>query len=550
MTATAAALPQLSSARFGPASMVWPLAAMAMVLALQLSMVFTRSVNWDEFWFYYHVAEFGRGNLSQPLQSLHVRLFAWLPGVPGNSIDHILTGRLAMLVCEMATMGAIYCIARRFAGQAASLLAALAYVTAGFVFQHGFSFRTDPMAAALLMWALAILLRARLSVVALASFALLVALATMITIKVILYAPAFIGIAWLRWSESGRTMATAARLMLAGFATLACFAVLYWWHSQDLTAAASGAGMATAAGNWMFFIGVPPYWQMILKAVAISPVLVVLIAASPTLIGRSSLSLAEKLSLGGLWLPVLTPAFYTNTAGYFYVFMLAPVAAACVLAIEAGAQRYTVRLISLVLLLITCGLFVQEDRQVITRQRSIAEAAAQAFPQPVAYFDHNGMLPSFDKANYLMTPSGLDAYRAAGVASYRAEMERRAVPLLLANDAALTAMLEGDDSVLLPADAAALRSSYIPLWGPLRIAGVDLQAGDQRVHEFLVPGTYTVTGAAITIDGAQYLPGSRVEITRGSRVLSAADGDTRLVWGQNAPQINAEWSEGPIYVDF
>jgi hypothetical protein len=277
---------------------------------------------------------------------------------------------------------------------------------------------------------------------------------------------------------------------------------------------------------------------------------VVLIAASPTLISRSNLSLVEKLSLGGLWLPVLTPAFYTNTAGYFYVFMLAPVTAACALAIEAGAQRYTVRLISLVLLLITCGLFVQEDRQVITRQRSIAEAAAQAFPQPVAYFDHNGMLPSFDKANYLMTPSGLDAYRAVGVASYRAEMERRAVPLLLANDAALTAMLEGDDSVLLPADATALRSTYIPLWGPLRIAGVDLQAGDQRVHEFLVPGTYTVTGAAITIDGAQYLPGSQVEITRGLRVLSAADGDTRLVWGQNAPRINAEWSEGPIYVDF
>ena len=67
-------------------SAVWPLLAIGLLLTMQLSMVFTRAVNWDEFWFYYHVADFARGTLAQPLQSLHVRLFAWLPGLPGSGV--------------------------------------------------------------------------------------------------------------------------------------------------------------------------------------------------------------------------------------------------------------------------------------------------------------------------------------------------------------------------------------------------------------------------------------------------------------------------------
>ena len=421
---TEAPLMAPAAGRWHSSSFAWPLGAIGVVLVLQLTMIFTRAVNWDEFWFYHHVAEFARGNMAQPLQSLHVRLFAWLPGLPGNTIDHIAIARLAMLACEVLVVGAIYCIARRFAGRPEALLAALAYVTAGFVFQHGFSFRTDPMATAALMWALVLLLRSRLDVRAIAAIALLVAVATMITIKVVLYAPAFLGIAWLRWSESGLARSVAVRLVVIGIATLACFAALYAWHSQALTGEATGAGMASAAGSWMFFLGVPPYLDMMVKAVMISPVLVVLVALSPLLIGKAALSRAEKVALGSLWLLVLTPLFYTNSAAYFYVFMLAPVAASCVIAARAAVERYDARSLSLVMLLIIGGIFALEDRQVIDRQRSIAEAADTLFAKPVAYFDHNGMLPAFDKANYLMTPSAMASYRASGIASYRAEMEQ------------------------------------------------------------------------------------------------------------------------------
>ena len=49
--------------------------AIAVVLGLQLQLVFTRSVNWDEFYFLGQVHKFVRGELTVPLQTLHVRLF-------------------------------------------------------------------------------------------------------------------------------------------------------------------------------------------------------------------------------------------------------------------------------------------------------------------------------------------------------------------------------------------------------------------------------------------------------------------------------------------
>src|SRR3546814_14621833 len=68
---------------------------------------------------------------------------------------------------------------------------ALAYLTGGYVFQHGFSYRADPMAAAFLMGSLWLLLSSRLDAKAIIAAALLAALALLTTIKVVFSAPAF-----------------------------------------------------------------------------------------------------------------------------------------------------------------------------------------------------------------------------------------------------------------------------------------------------------------------------------------------------------------------
>ncbi|MCB2065091.1 MAG: hypothetical protein KDE15_00455 [Erythrobacter sp.] len=534
----------------GANSAVWPTVAIGLLLAFQLSMVLTRSINWDEFWFYYHVADFARGNLAQPLQSLHVRLFAWLPGMPGSGVDKIVTARVVMLGCEVATLAAICAIARRFVQPSVALGAALLYLSAGFVLQHGFAFRTDPMATATLMSALAILARARLAALPLLAFALLVAVAGMITMKAVLFAPAFLGLAWLRWSEARFALATALRLAAAGLAAVAIFVALYQWHSAALTQATGGAEMAAGAAGWMFFLGVPPYWQMGVKAVLTAPVLFLLALAAPVITWRSTRPVAEKWALTGLWLPLLLPLFYTNTAAYFYAFMLAPVSVSAALALQAALARYSLRLIVGVLAVMATGVFALEDRAVIHRQRELVEVTEALLPSGTAYFDHNGMIPSLRKANWLVTPAVLDAYRAGGVASYRATMEAEAVPLLLANDEVIEAMLAGDDSVLLPVDAEALRDNYLPFWGPIRLAGYALPAGSDRLREVLVPGSYTVLGGTAVIDGTAHPEGSLVTLSRGTHRIAAPAGAVRLQWGDHLAPPLRPWDDGALYVGF
>jgi len=531
-------------------SAAWPLAAIGLLLAMQLSMVFTRAVNWDEFWFYYHVADFERGVLTQPLQSLHVRLFAWLPALPGSGIDKIVTARLVMLGCEVVTLGAIYALACRFVERPVALLAALLYLSAGFVMQHGFSFRTDPMATAALMSALAVLARCRLALLPLLAFATLVAVAGMVTMKVALYAPAFIGVAWMRWNEDRFAPATALRLVAAAVATVAVFAALYIWHSAALTQATEGTAMAASASRWMFFLGVPPYWQMGVKAALTAPILTLLALAAPFAIWRSDVAGSAKWALTGLWLPITLPLFYTNTAAYFYVFMLAPVAVSVVVALQAALARYSLLLVTAVLAIMATGIFAIEDRYTIQRQRELVETAEALLPEGSAYFDHNGMLPSFTKANYLMTPAALDAYRRTGAPKYRAAMEARPVPLLLANDDVIMAILQGEDGVLLPEDAEALRENYLPFWGPIHLAGRALAAGTDETVSWLVPGDYTVLGGTVVIDGFVHPAGSIVTLARGEHRIAAPDSAVRLQWGDHLAPPRQAWEDEPLYVGF
>ena len=531
-------------------SAVWPLLAIGLLLIMQLSMVFTRAVNWDEFWFYYHVADFARGTLAQPLQSLHVRLFAWLPGLPGSGVEKIQVARVVMLACEAATLFAIYALARRFVQRPAAVLAALLYLSAGYVLQHGFSFRTDPMATAALMSALAILGRARLNVLSLAAFALLIAVAGMITIKTALYAPAFLGLAWMRWAEDDFAPGTAIRLIAAALATVALFMAIYVWHASALTQATQGTDMAASASRWMFFLGVPEYWEMGVKAVLTAPILFLLAFLTPLAVWRSDLPTPAKLALTALWLPLTLPLFYTNSAAYFYVFMLAPVAVSVGITAQILLDRYPLALVTGVLAMLAAGAFLLEDRETVERQQALVEAAERLLPEGTAYFDHNGMLPSFVKANNLMTPAGINDYLLRARPYYHEEMERTVVPLLVANDELIETMLQGGDSYFLPEDTAALRDTYINAWGPLWLAGFAFESNAPITREVRVPGQYQVEGSPLQIDGKIWQPDDTVQLDRGMHTFTAVGNSGRLIWKTEAPLPLGAWDDGQLYVGF
>ena len=554
MTAIAAPassrVPRRSAGLTGVGATVWPVAGIVLVLSMQLSMVFTRAVNWDEFWFYYHVADFARGNLAQPLQSLHVRLFAWLPAVTGSSVDAIITARTVMLVCEAATVSAIYLSARMFASRPVSALSALLYVSAGFVFQHGFSFRTDPMVTALLMSGIAIALRAPLRLPYTLAIGTLLAVATMISIKSVLYAPAFLGIAWYRWSRAGRTFASGLLLASIPAAAACIFAALYALHARDVTGAATGSAMAAGASRWMFTLGLPPYWQMGLKAITTAPLLFLLAVAAPFAIVRSNRERSEKWALAGLWLPLLLPFVYVNTAAYFYAFMLAPVCIAITAPLQHAVARYSARMLAIAATLLATGIFLMEDREIIDRQRELTAQVESLVPAGTAYFDHNGMVASLSKANWLVTPAGLAAYRQEGRPVYREAMEAQVVPIFLANDIVFDNLLAGDTRHFLPADAEVLTGHYLPFWGPIRIAGFALERDEQREAEVLVPGTYTVSGGPIAINGVTHEPASTVTLQRGMATLEAGEEAARLQWGDGLTPPAQKWDGGPLYVGF
>ncbi|TIX51837.1 ArnT family glycosyltransferase [Alteraurantiacibacter aquimixticola] len=537
-------------ARFSPSSIAWPLAAIGLVLAMQLTMVFTRPVNWDEFWFHYHVHEFVRGAQQNPLQSLHGRLFAWLTAIPGNTVEAIAMARLVMLGCEMLTLGAIYALARRFTTSGIAALAALLYISAGFVFQHGFSFRTDPMITAALMWALVVLARTRLRLPEILAFGLLAGFATMISVKTVLLAPAFAGIAWLRFAKSNRDPRMALRIVACSVAALAAFLTIYSWHASGLGTgsqeANSNAG-GTLAGSlaWMFFLGIPPYWHMFAKGAMIAVVLTALACWTPRLLWKEDRDRAEKIALAGLWFPMLCPLFYTNTAPYFYAYSMAPVAVSVVWAAEKLVARYDLRKIAMLLLVLTAALLITEDRQTVSRQKQVVEAADAMFAEDIAYFDHDGMIARFDKANDFLTPWGMAQYAQRGTSIYRETMEQRTVPLLLANADVLQEAMDGEPVPLTETDIAALRGNYIRYWGPFYVAGKRVDGAGQE--EFLVPGPYRVAEGSVAVDGTTYDAGDAMEIARGTRNLS---GEGTLIWNGVGDKPAEAWDDGPLYVDF
>ena len=548
----------------GVHSAIWPLAALAIAAGLQFTLVLRRAINWDEFWYYSLIEKFAAGSLSNPLQTVHVHLFGWLVALPGNGVDHIVTGRLFMAGAEFVTLTSIAAIAAHFTDRKTGLLCALAFLSSIFVFQHGFSFRVDPLAAALAMASLAILLKARLGPLAIAAFALLLGLAGMVTIKAILLAPAFAGIAWLRLAEARRPIPTAARIAACVIAAATTFGLLYWLHSAALDQnlgvreVQSGGTFVKGAANYAIALGLPAYPQYVLKNVTHSPLQAALLIAAPFAILRSGLSRDRKIALAGLLATGLVFFLYRNTLPYFYAFILPPIVCAAAPAMRLAVQRSSALIAAGALLASTFILWLAEPASPIDKQRRIIDAAEEIFPSPVAYFDFCAMLGTFEKVSPFMTTWGMDRYRQAGVPVLRRRMERVTVPLVLASEQQAYLTFEQllttsePSSYFLEEDAEALRGNYIHFWGPFWLAGKTIAPGEAEQHdEFLVPGPYTVHDAAIRVNGTVHEPGDIITLQRGDHMLQVpGDESARLMWGEALREPRQPPPERPFWTDF
>ncbi|WP_230280148.1 hypothetical protein [Croceicoccus sp. Ery15] len=546
-TGPRAALPDAESA-------IWPSVAIALLLIAQAVMVHTRAINWDEFWYYSQIIGFKDGRLGLPLQTFHARAFAWLTLLDGNGVEQIVVARMVMLALELATLVAIFLLARRFADLAPSLMATLAYVSFSYVFQNGFSFRADPFATCLLMWSLVVLTRAPINPTSLLLASTLVGLAGIFTIKSILFLPAFAGMAWMRWREADQSPRMA--LLLVGFAIMSavCFALLYAFHRTGMPLAPASAGhgarLSANAAQYMFFVGKPPNAGMALKGLLLSPGTTVAILAAPLLIWHSSMQSEEKLALAGMGSIILTLLFYRNTASYYFVFMLAPVSVSLAPVMTAVLKKVRPSVATAALSASTIFLFAISNHAVLARQSAVEEGVRRLFPTPVAYFDHANTLPDFDKRNLLLMPWAMQAYRDAGVPHYRQEMERRPIPLVLENWWVLSDVLRAtDETQFLPADVAALQSNYIEWQWPVWVAGRQIAPGANGQQEFLVPGEYRLIGGELAVDGKSFTQGDTITLTRGyHRIVNPGRNAVKLIWADIVGRPRELPPRGPLWV--
>jgi hypothetical protein len=540
----------------GVSSIFWPVAGIVLALAGHLYLALTRAINWDEFYHYSQVQKLAQGTLTEPLQTLYTRAFVWVVNLPGVGVDHIVAIRMFMFLCIVVVAVAIFGSASRFVGRVPAAFCSLIYLTAGYVLQHGTSFRFDAPAAALLMTAAWMLLRFRLSIGPILAVGLLAGLSAMLTIKTILYAPVFLGIAWLLWSEADNKRRLLFQLAAVGVAALGSFALIYLAHASSLAGNSDVEAMkvVSRAGGKMFHFGYVTYWLSMVKGVQLSLVLALVILAFPVMVWKGALSKPEKWAITGFYLPILTLFFYHNTAPYFYVYMLPPVTVACGVVLAPLVARY--RAVSVTGLLLLGGGFVfyNEPPNTIERQRQILRVADTMFPGGVAYFDSCAMLGSFPKANVFMTPWGIDQYLLGGFPSLEETMASKPVPLMVNDDYMFEEALNGKAPVraFLPGDLAAIRDTFVHLWGPFWIAGEDIPArASGHAFKVRVPGFYTVRGASVTIGDRVVAPGQFVHLDRGVyRASTAGANGARLIWGKDIEVPVQPDAGGSLFMPF
>ncbi|MDX1563191.1 MAG: hypothetical protein R3305_09705, partial [Gammaproteobacteria bacterium] len=145
-------------------------------------------------------------------------------------------------------------------------------------------------------------------------------------------------------------------------------------------------------------------------------------------------------------------------------------------------------------LLLQSGLVLSDlsiDRQ--EAQRRTINAVHQIFPEPVPYVDHSAMIASFPKVNFFMSTWGVERYRERGMSFMEPALMRHRPKFVLANQAVLFPGAEQFDR-LLPVDRELIVNSYVRYWGPIFVAGSDIELpplGQGRVT-LPFPGGYRV----------------------------------------------------------
>ena len=530
------------------------LAFIVSLVACQAMLVVNYHINWDEFYYLSQVYDAKRSSLGSALQTLHVHLFGWLIAWPDNEIDKIIAGRWVMLFAELITIGCIVHAAKTFVDLPFAVFAVLTWLTAGFTLTQGFSFRVDPIATSLLMGAISLSLTRKINMLIAAFAGVMVGLAGLITIKSVLYAPVFLGVFLWQLKQQG-LRAILKPFVIAVVLMAATFLIMYYFHSESISEdsvvkqrSSADVIMSSLRTTLLETQAFPQInWVLAWLVLSIVPVFLMIVGAF-----RNRLA----------WLfiaPLLSLVIYRNSFPYFFPFIAAP----AMIAVAIGAERFLGRrwifavfgIVMVTSVLFQLAYAIPANQKV---QQLLVSGVHQIFPEPVPYIDQSSMIASFPKQGFFMTTWGMLNYRQTNQPVMNDILTQHRPPLLIANNPVLlhamgVGSVEKGRQYLLAEDNAILKSTYVHYWGPVYVAGFDVQTNAQTQQiEIKIPGEYrNDSRISVSINESTYKPGETVNLDVGSyHVKTDEDTRARFVWAETMARPKEPFPDIPVFKGF
>lgn len=524
-----------------------------LAFAVLVAAAWIRNVNWDEFFFLSHIHANLEGRLDRPMQTAYVHAFGWLAWIPGKEMAQVFVARLTMTLFLGITCLSIYRISKTVAGRDVAGLAVLAFLTSGFVIVYGASFRADPIAAAGLMAAMAIMMTKRMGSVQTAVTALLIAASLLVTVKAVLYLPAFLGVLLWRWPERGQVL----RIFVSGLIGVGLASIIYIWHASGIASSLSNETANNAQRAFettLLDSGLFPRAREALLWALLSLGAITLVAVGIGA-GQNNRKICAALAFA---LPcLLSILFYRNAFPYFFPFITPPL---MIITAMGAARLGRGPVLGTLIVLMLCtgaGQAVKALSENAALQRATLAEVHRLFPEPVPYIDHNAMVATFPRNLFFMSSMGLKHYRAAGQPVMAHLIETKRPPLLLANRWALHVAMN-DETVpdgphlLFPEDAEALRQSYIHYSGTIWLAGQETILGSEPEDITLpFPGRYRVeTDKPVVIDGNNVSDRMVIYSDGEHRVSGSLGQKVRFVWDTFGTPRTGALPNGGLYVGF
>lgn len=539
----------------GPRWLSWALAGACVGLwGVKFWLAFRLNINWDEFLYLSQVHAAVRGEVNHAWQTSYTYLFAWLPGMAGDEIDHIHAARMLTVFLLGVSAVLIQRLACRWLPAPFAWVAAMAFLAMWPTMKHGGSFRADSLLLPLQLSALLLLTHPGLGNRdrGIAAGAVL-GLAAAVTVKVILLTPVVLAFVA---GDSRDWRSGFQRLAWLALAAMITAIVLVGAHMLSIRAQDGLAAAGVAAGHaWQKTLQDAPWFPQAstMREMLREDFVFWMVAAG----GAVWALWRRRWVVAACGLALSPIAFYRNSYAYYYVVMWAPAsilvataiaAAHCAMTRMARPALAAMVAVSLAVLLFAQGLrdipYLSHPRQ--AEQRQLIAAVHSIFPDPVPYIDHSGMIASFRKVNFFMSNWGVERYLARGRPFMPSAIEQFQPPMLIMNRAELVPGT-GSFARLLPEDRRIIETQYLRYWGPIRIAGASGIVGAEQsaVLELPFGGEYRLASpSSVVIDGKTIAPGDVIEVPRANPIVTVNSGvvtapdvwqEVRLVWAAAQP---------------